>query len=83
MSRRMYEVRTRKILSYSNVLASASNVIVSACARDIKLLDIGGLAVTLFRIASDTKFISDVKKDFLKNELYDRVVGSQYDFVEG
>ena len=81
-SRRMYEVRTRKILSYSNILASASNVIVAACAQDIKLLDIGGLAVTLFRIASDSKFISDVKRDFLKNELYDRIVGTEYDFME-
>lgn len=83
MSRRMYEVRTRKILSYSNIIASTSNIIVSACTRNVKLLDIGGFAVTLYRIASDAKFISEVKRDFLKNELHDRIVGSEYDFMEG
>lgn len=82
-SRNLYQVRTRKILSYSNILASASNVVVSACTNDLKKLDIGGLAVTLIRFIKDTKFISDVKEDFLKNELYDRIVGTEYDFIGG
>lgn len=82
-SRTTYEVRTRKILSYSNLIASASNVVVTACTRDLKLLDIGGLAVTLFRLVGDAKFIRDVKMDFLKNELYTQIVGSDYDFMKG
>lgn len=82
-SRNLYQVRTRKILSYSNILASASNVVVTACTRDLKKLDIGGLAVTLIRFIKDTKFISDVKEDFLKNEFYDRIVGTEYDFMGG
>ena len=82
-SRRLYQVRTRKILSYSNILASTSNVVVSACTNDLKKLDIGGLAVTLIRFIKDTKFISNVKEDFLKNEFYDRIVGTEYDFMEG
>lgn len=83
LSHRLYQVRTRKILSYSNLLASTSNVIVTACSRDLMKLDIGGLAVTLFRFIRDTKFINDVKEEFLREEFYDRVVGSEYDFLQG
>lgn len=82
-SRQMYQVRTRKILSYSNILASASNVVITACSSDLKKLDVGGLAVTLYRFINDTKFINDVKEDFLKNQFYDRIVGTEYDFMGG
>ena len=79
----LYEVRTRKILSYSNLLASGSNVIVSAITQDARKLDVGGMLVTLTRIVSDYNFIHEIKKDFLKNQLYDRIVGTEYDFMEG
>lgn len=82
-SRNIYEVKTRKILSYSNVIASTSNLIVTAVTKDLTKLDIGGLLVTLYRVASDTKFINEIKKEFLKNEMYDRIVGTPYDFMEG
>lgn len=77
----MYEVRTRKILSYSNVIATGSNVIVSAITEDMTKLDVGGILVTLYRLVSDYKFINKVKKDFLKDELYNRIVGTDYDFM--
>lgn len=83
ISKHQYEVRTRKILSYSNIIASASNVVISVCTENIDNLDLGGLAVTLYRIVRDSKFIDDVKRDFLKNELHDQIVGSGYDFMEG
>lgn len=79
----MYEVRTRKILSYSNVIASGSNAIYVAMTGDMKKLDVGGLIVTLYRIVSDYKFINQIKKDFLKDEIYNQIIGSEYDFVEG
>lgn len=82
-NQKLYEVRTRKILSYSNVLASGSNVIVSAITQDARKLDIGGMLVTLTRIVNDYDFIHEIKKDFLKNELYDRIVGTEYDFMKG
>ena len=78
----LYEVRTRKILSYSNVLASGSNIIVTAITEDMSKLDIGGLLVTIYRLISDYKFINEVKKDFLKNELHKKIVGSEYDFMK-
>lgn len=79
----LYEVRTRKILSYSNLMASGSNVIVSAITQDARKLDVGGMLVTLTRIVSDYDFIHEIKKDFLKNQLYDRIVGTEYDFMKG
>lgn len=82
-SERMYEVRTRKILSYSNAIAVGSNVVVSAMTENLKLLDGGGMLVALHRFISDAKFIADVKRDFLKDEIYNMVVGKPYDFMEG
>ena len=82
-SETLYEIRTRKILSYSNALASGSNVLVVAFSKDLSKLDVGGMVVTLHRLISDYKFIQDVKRDFLKNEIYKMVVGGPYDFMEG
>lgn len=85
-SRDVYEVRTRKILSYSNVIASASNLIyvgVNASLGNedaLKSLDIGGLLVTLYRIATDAKFIRQVKREFIEQEFFAQIRGSEYDF---
>lgn len=78
----LYEVRTRKILSYSNALATGSNVIVTAFTQDLTKLDIGGLMVALHRFITDEKFIQEVKRDFLKNEMYRQIVGKPYNFME-
>lgn len=79
----MYEVRTRKILSYSNALATGSNILVDALTRDVSKLDIGGILVTLYRLVSDYKFIHEVKRDFLQQEFHKMVIGENYNFMEG
>lgn len=85
-SRRVYEVRTRKILSYSNFIASASNLIYVGANISLgnesawKRLDIGGLAVTLYRIVTDAKFIRQVKREFIEQEFFAQIRGSEYDF---
>ncbi len=81
-TRSMYEVRTRKILSYSNAMATGSNILVTAFTKDLTKLDVGGALVTLYRIVSDYKFIHEIKRDFLKNEFYNIVVGEDYDFMK-
>lgn len=86
--RSLYEVRTRRILLYSNLIASASNVVVSAISTYLgadasRIIDWGGFLNTLRHIVFDTQFIQEIKRDFLKNEIYKMVVGDQYDFVEG
>ena len=80
-SRELYEVRTRKILSYSNLIATGSNVIVTAVTRNGKLLDVGGLIVTILRLVSDYRFIHRVKKEFLQNGFEKVIVGDNYDFL--
>ncbi len=69
--RKLYEVRTKKILTYSNLLASSSNVLyvsISASLGNVdavKKLDIGGIIVTLYRIMNDSSFIQQVKEEFI------------------
>ena len=72
MDRKLYEVRTRKIIMYSNIVASALNLGVCGLAAyrgDYKSayenLDLGGIAVTVYRIITDTKFINQVRKEFV------------------
>lgn len=62
MDKKLYEVRTRKILSYSNLVATSSNIAVVAITGDMKLFDLGGLAVTIYRLITDIKFIRQVKE---------------------
>ena len=74
-------IRTRKILLFSNTIATTSNLIVcgvSAAAGGItgneklvkfgvKNLDVGGLILTISHLFSDIRFITKVKKEFIQN----------------
>ena len=75
MEQKLYEVKTRKVLSYSNLVASSSNLAVVAITRDFKLLDLGGLAVTIYRLITDIKFIRQVKHDFIFGSYKDYFLG--------
>ena len=79
LSEKYYEVRTRKILRYSNEMASSSNLIYVALSKDVSKLDVGGLAVTLYRLISDGRFISQVKREFLEKEFYNAVLENVYE----
>ena len=90
----LYEVRTRKILSYSNIIASVSNIIavaivsaIGAATNNPKLvkkglsyIDIGGFLVTIYRIVTDYNFIKQIKQEFLEKEFYNIVMGDDYNF---
>ena len=87
-SRDIYEVKTRRILSYSNLIASASNVIWvggnafmgnQSAWRD---LDIGGIIVTMRRLISDKKFIQSVKEEFIYEEFKKRIQGDELKLLE-
>lgn len=67
--RKLYEIKTRKILLYSNVIASTSNTIYSYITQNIKSLDIDGLRITIFRMVSDINFINSIKREFLNTKL--------------
>lgn len=94
-SQLLYEVRTRRILSYSNVIASASNVIAVAVTeiiaaythnpalaeKGLSYLDVGGIIVTFYRLFEDKNFISKVKKEFIEKEWMSITVGEEYKFM--
>jgi hypothetical protein len=67
--REFYEARTRKVLIYSNVIATSSNIAVSCITENPKQLDIGGLLVTVSRLFSDIRFITKLKKEFITGQL--------------
>ncbi len=66
---KLYEVRTRKIILYSNTIASVSNVIVASITKNPKILDVGGLIVTITRLFTDIRFITRVKQEFVESQL--------------
>lgn len=84
---KLYEVRTRKILLYSNLIASTSNLVavgVGAAVgtvsenpdlvkKSISYLDVGGLIVTIARLFSDVRFITKVKEEFIMNKLNEQL----------
>lgn len=67
--RNFYEVRTRKILCLSNVLASAGNIAYAVGTEDCKKLDAGGILVSLYRLFTDVRFITRVKDEFINQEM--------------
>lgn len=69
----LYEVRTRKILLISNSIASTSTIINSAVTNNPKNLDIGSLLNTVTHLFSDIRFITRIKKEFIENEISDRI----------
>jgi len=96
-NRDWFEVKTRKILMWSNVIASSSNLLTVAgievaayfsenpelAKKGWQYLDVGGYIVTMYRLISDTKFIDKVKSEFLENEWDRLVAGENFKFVKG
>ena len=66
---RLYEVRTRKILTYSNTMSSILNVGYVAVTGNFRKLDIGGILITLWRILNDKKEIEKIKYEFVTKTL--------------
>lgn len=67
----VYNVRTRKIIMYSNVIATSSNILwnggkmMSGEPTSFRQVDIGGLMNTLNRLRNDGKFIRQIKEEFV------------------
>ena len=60
-----YEVKCNTEISYSNAVASSSNLAIVAITKNFHLLDLGGLAVTIYRLITDAKFIRQIKEEFI------------------
>lgn len=78
MERKLYEVRTRKIISYSNLIATCSNVAVVALTKDMRKLDIGGMAVAIYKLITNAKFIRQVKEEFIFGGYREMIMGDGY-----
>ena len=61
----LYKVKTKKIICYSNVIASGVNIAETAVTKNFKMLDIGGIANTIFELVTSLKFMKKVKRDFI------------------
>lgn len=87
-SQELYSVKTRKIILYSNLIASTSNVIwvgenmIAGNEGAIKQLDIGGLIITLHRLMTDAKFIRQVKEEFIFGGFNKMIQGDGLDLKE-
>lgn len=73
----MYKVRTRRIITYSNIISSSSNIVAvaiqSMCGNtnSLKMLDIGGLIVTLYRLFTERRYVFQLKEEFLSRCFFD------------
>lgn len=64
-----YEARTRKVLTLSNLLASASNLTLALSTEQLQRIDLGGLLVTGVRSLQDLAFITHLKERFMTQHL--------------
>ena len=70
---RLYEVRTRKILIYSNTLSSMLNISCSVVTHGIIKPDVGGILTTLWRILNDGSKIKSLQIEFIHKVLDDEL----------
>lgn len=67
----LYLVRNKKIVLYSNLIATSSDLIQAAIRAangdtdSLNNLDWGGLMVTIVHLCRDTEFMQDVKREFV------------------
>ncbi|UDQ96978.1 hypothetical protein AAEX28_07970 [Lentisphaerota bacterium WC36G] len=69
IDKKIYQVKTKKIILYSNTIATVSNALYVAFSGDLTKLDVGGFIVTLWRIIKDEKFIRKVMQEFIDTEV--------------
>lgn len=66
---RLYKVKTKKVILYSNLISSTSNVIYTSITKDFKKLDIGGFITTLFNLYKSQEFIKRIKEEYINSKL--------------
>lgn len=87
-NRDIYNVKTKKIIMYSNAIASTSNIIWVAInlkggnQKVLKQLDIGGLMVTIYRLITDIDFIIKIKEEFVLGGFRKMIIGEEIDLQE-
>ena len=82
MEEKLHEVKTRKIIAYSDMIASASNLGVVAFTKNLNLLDIGGIGVTILEFIKYREFQKKVKEEFIFGSYKNMVMGNKYNMIE-
>jgi hypothetical protein len=77
----LYQVRTKRILTLSNILSSTTNILYTTATKDISKLDIGGFAVTLATLISDTSFVKKMKIEFIEQNWSEKIIGEEFKFL--
>jgi len=71
--KRIYEAKTLKVIMYSNILSSLLNVGYVAATQDYNRLDVGGIAVALYKLLTSPFKIREIKMEFI-----DKVMSEEY-----
>lgn len=88
IDKELYSARTKKIILYSNLIATGSNIIwigANIAGGDkvqAKNLDIGGLLVLLKRLYSDTEYIRRIKEEFVLGGFRREIEGKDLEIEE-
>ena len=82
MEEKLHEVKTRKIIAYSDMIASASNLGVVAFTKNLNLLDIGGITVAILEFIKYREFQKKVKEEFIFGSYKNMVMGDKYNMIE-
>lgn len=86
-SREIYSVKTKKIIMYSNAIATSSNILLVGAklatgnVYAIKELDLGGLIVTIHRLIHDQKLIRQIKEEFVFGSFRDMIQGEELNLL--
>lgn len=97
ISRELYNVRTRKILKISNIIAESldiiyvgANIIIGIYTENpilkeegMKRIDLGGYIVAVHQILKSSSVQEKIRREYLENRLHDKFLGEEYSFLEG
>ena len=67
--RAFYDARTRKILMLSNIMASGTNLALTAGTENWLKLDVGGLLVTATRAMQDLSYLTALEDEFIRHNM--------------
>lgn len=80
----LHHVKTMKILEYSNIIATGSNVIINAVrayygnTKALKDIDFAGLIGTIMMIVNNEEMKRKIKREFILGEYERMVLGDSY-----
>mgnify|MGYP003084810044 FL=1 len=84
----LHHVKTMKILEYSNIIATGSNVIINAVrfyfgdGKALKDIDFAGLIGTIMMLVRNDEIKRKIKREFIFGEYERMVTGDSYDPTE-